>query len=369
MVVGAGLAGAGVAWRLVQDGWRVTLIEAQSYPAAGASALPFGVLAPTPPVHFNPASAAMQWLHLAQPVAEQRLQQLLPHGQGWQRMPLHDRREPAATSACVVSPGRWVQAYVQQAAATGRLTLHLGEAVRAATQVAGHAAWCLAGERGSHWQGDVVIWANALAAAQHVPTLAGALLPVVGQLSVGPCHHATAPEVRRDHGVWVNGFDADGQAPRYSVGATYRRGHTEATTTEIDHRANRAKLERLNPSALTAFDEAHATHALTSWVGVRCTTAQRLPMVGALASQVQPARHRVSLGNLPRMTHALAVLALGSRGLTTHALAADMIAAHLGARPCPVPPQVARALDPGRAWLKQLRRGTPTGLCGDRISK
>jgi tRNA 5-methylaminomethyl-2-thiouridine biosynthesis bifunctional protein len=357
MVVGGGLAGAGVAWRLVQDGWRVTLIEAQSHPAAGASALPFGVLAPSPPVHSRPTSVAMQWLHLAQPVAEQRLQQLLPHGQGWQRMPLRDRREPAATSACVVSPGRWVQAYVQQAAATGRLKLHLSEAVQAATQGAEHASWCLAGEHGSHWHGDVVIWANAMAAAQHVPTLAEALLPVVGQLSVGPCRDATVPEVRRDHGVWVNGFDADSQAPRYSVGATYRRGHTKTIATEVDHQTNRAKLERLNPGALPAFDEAHATNALTSWVGVRCTTAQRLPMVGALASQVRPARHRVSLGNLPRMTHALALLALGSRGLTSHALAADMIAAQLGARPCPVPPPVARALDPGRAWLKQLRSG------------
>ncbi len=357
LVVGAGLAGAGVAWRLIQDGWRVTLIEAQSRPAAGASALPFGVLASSPPRHASPSAPAMQWLHLAQPVAEQRLQQLLPHGQGWQRMPLRDRRIPAAASACVVSPQRWVQAYVRQAAATGRLTLHMGEAVQSATQAAEQATWCLVGEHGSHWHGDVVIWANAMAAAQHVPTLAGALLPVVGQLSVGPCHPNTVPEVRRDDGVWVNGFDADGQGARYSVGATYRRGHTEAVASEADHQANRAKLERLNPSALMDFDQAHATRTLTPWVGVRCTTAQRLPMVGTLASHVRPARHRVSLGNLPRMTHALALLALGSRGLTSHALAADMIAAHLGARPSPVPLTVARALDPGRAWLKQLRSG------------
>ena len=369
LVVGAGLAGAGVAWRLTQSGWRVTLIDAAPQLAAGASGLPFGVLAPPPPLKHTLAPVALEWLHLAYPVAIQRLLQLMPNGQGWQQMALHDSRLTDHAMAHVVSPAHWVQAYVQQAQCSGRLALCLGEAVVSAQLDAQNTGWCLTGERGTQWQGDAVVWANAMAAASHLPTVAVALQAVAGQLSMGPCTTPRTAEVRRDHGVWVNAFDADGLGPRWSVGATYRRGQAEAKVIADDHTTNRAKLARLQPQALAEFDRAQANHILQAWSGVRCTTAQRLPLVGTIAQAAAPARRRVSLASVPRLPQALALLALGSRGLTSHALAADIVAAHLQGQRLPVPVHVARALDPARAWLKQLRSGAPTGLFSDPISK
>ena len=49
-VVGGGLAGASVAYSLAQRGWQVTVFDAADAPAAGASGLPAGVVAP----HVSP---------------------------------------------------------------------------------------------------------------------------------------------------------------------------------------------------------------------------------------------------------------------------------------------------------------------------
>ena len=50
VVVGAGLAGASVAYSLAQRGWRVTVLDQADEPATGASGLPAGVVAP----HVSP---------------------------------------------------------------------------------------------------------------------------------------------------------------------------------------------------------------------------------------------------------------------------------------------------------------------------
>src|SRR5690606_5704624 len=49
-VIGAGLAGASVAWSLAQRGWQVTVLDRAAQPARGASGLPAGVIAP----HVSP---------------------------------------------------------------------------------------------------------------------------------------------------------------------------------------------------------------------------------------------------------------------------------------------------------------------------
>ena len=50
VVVGSGLAGASAAASLARRGWRVTVLDASDTPAAAASGLPAGLLAP----HHSP---------------------------------------------------------------------------------------------------------------------------------------------------------------------------------------------------------------------------------------------------------------------------------------------------------------------------
>jgi tRNA 5-methylaminomethyl-2-thiouridine biosynthesis bifunctional protein len=46
VVIGGGLAGAAVASSLARRGWQVDVLDAAQHPAAGASSLPAGLLAP-----------------------------------------------------------------------------------------------------------------------------------------------------------------------------------------------------------------------------------------------------------------------------------------------------------------------------------
>ncbi len=80
VVVGAGLAGAAVAAALALRGWRVTVLDAQAAPAAGASGLPVGLFAPQLSRDDGPRSRLSRAGIRATLQAAQRL---LRHGQDW----------------------------------------------------------------------------------------------------------------------------------------------------------------------------------------------------------------------------------------------------------------------------------------------
>jgi len=71
---------------------------------------------------------------------------------------------------------------------------------------------------------------------------------------------------------------------------------------------------------------------LRNWAGVRCTTHDRLPVVGPLEGV--PGVHVLT--------------ALGSRGITLGLLCADVLAAHICGEPLPIDPAVAHLLRPHR---------------------
>jgi tRNA 5-methylaminomethyl-2-thiouridine biosynthesis bifunctional protein len=71
---------------------------------------------------------------------------------------------------------------------------------------------------------------------------------------------------------------------------------------------------------------------LRNWAGVRCTTHDRLPVVGPLEGA--PGVHVLT--------------ALGSRGITLGLLCADVLASHICGEPLPIDPAVAHLLRPHR---------------------
>ena len=81
LVLGAGLAGAAVCRALSERGWRITLLDAAQGPAAGASALPVGMLSPHVTRSPTPLSR-LSALGVVQMRAE--LQRWVALGEGWQ---------------------------------------------------------------------------------------------------------------------------------------------------------------------------------------------------------------------------------------------------------------------------------------------
>jgi tRNA 5-methylaminomethyl-2-thiouridine biosynthesis bifunctional protein len=142
------------------------------------------------------------------------------------------------------------------------------------------------------------------------------------------------------------------------VGATYELVD-DAATHLLDQRAaarsNLARLERLLAAPVDA-------PVVGSFGGVRCVARDRLPYAGAIADEPAALAHSDRLrgahfDDLPRRAGLYTSFALGSRGLTFAALAAELVAARIEGEPLPVERDLAGALDPARALLQRLRHG------------
>lgn len=125
------------------------------------------------------------------------------------------------------------------------------------------------------------------------------------------------------------------------MGSTFERGAIALPPSAPDQAAARtyigAKARQLLPQALYEriaehFDTAHPSSALPTWAAVRCTSSDRLPLVGRVGTQ----------------DGLWALTALGARGLTLSVLCAELLAAWLCDEPPPIEDALAAKLDARR---------------------
>jgi tRNA 5-methylaminomethyl-2-thiouridine biosynthesis bifunctional protein len=368
-VVGSGLAGAAVAASLARRGWQVQVIDAGQTPAAGASGLPAGLVAP----HVSPDDSLLSRLSRAGVRATlQQAQALLRCGEDWEcsgvlehhldghsglssswpqlGLDWSESAGPARLASATLPPG---------AVATWH---HQGGWIKPARLVE-----ALLAQPGIQWhgqafaqrfvQGDGGIWQVQDA---HGKVLAHAELVVV---AAGPASRALlgdlAPEAMplqaiRGQVSWalhdghtppahfpVNGHGSllpavptpTGMA--WYLGASFQRDDDSRAATVADHAANFERLRALVPAVAQALTPAFATEGeVQAWVGVRCASRDRLPLVGPVDPGVQP--------SLQLST------AMGSRGLTFAILCAELLAAQLHGEPLPLEIKLARALRASR---------------------
>jgi tRNA 5-methylaminomethyl-2-thiouridine biosynthesis bifunctional protein len=381
LVIGAGLAGASAAYSLAQRGWQVTVLDRAGAPAAGASGLPAGVVAP----HVSPDDRLLSQLSRSGVMATlARAAELLPEGVGWAasgvlERRLKDSRELPADWADPGSPGHaWSRAAdaVQRSAATlnedSPAHWHArGGWVRAPALVAamlvapgitwlGNAAVAAlrldrpqaegAAKDGEGWtalaadgavlaQAPVVVVAAGfdsldLLASTDAPALP--LNPLRGQLLVGPmpdAPHPLPPFPVNGLGNFITGVPVDG-TPSWVLGSTFERGCRESVLRDADTQEVAAKLAVLLPESARALGPQIASGAARAWAAVRCTVPDRLPVVGAPDASALPGLF-VSTG-------------MGARGMTLAVLCGELLAAQLEGEPLPVPLRHARALAPQR---------------------
>jgi len=384
LVIGAGLTGAATCASLARRGWQITLLDSGSGPAQGASGLPVGMLSEhvtandTTLSRLSRSGMALHW---------RELQRHVPQGQGWSASLVTNLRQgadddqqvsgsEAATpvessqltpvDAAIVRPAVLVEAWLAQARGTGRLQERWNSPVARLEQTP------------QGWQA-VNRYGHVLAEAAHVVVAAAhgsaallrghgpclpsdqTLRPVKGQLSFGRLTaEPLAAHPVRDHGVYVPCFE-DSTHPcggrLWAMGSTYERGQTDTTVTAAGHDRNAASLASTLSSAHAMFEAQRAAGELQGWAQVRCASQDRLPLAGALPDAA-PLRASMQLGDVPRLTGAWTLCALGSRGLTLSMLGAELLAAHMENEPWPVERSLGLALDPARFALKNTRRNT-----------
>ncbi|MCM2346564.1 MAG: FAD-dependent 5-carboxymethylaminomethyl-2-thiouridine(34) oxidoreductase MnmC [Acidovorax soli] len=382
MVIGAGLAGAATAASLARRGWQVQVLDMGDAPAAGASGLPVGLFAP----HLSPddnvfsrvsrsgvramlqqSKALLQqgvdWNPCG--VLERRPERNLGLPEGWQQGPGADWSRAASapilqaaglaqdTPACWhakagwVQPARLVRALLAQPGIEWRPGTPVARLQRnPGTDGSATGQWQALDEHGhAIAKAECVVLAagpacNALLAASSAPALA--LQSVRGQLSWGlQDAGATALPpfpVNGNGGLVAHVPREVGLA--WHMGSTFERDVDALPLTPAEaasaHATNWRRLQELLPGAAPTLQAAFAgtspsdAAAVRAWASVRCTSTDRLPIVGPVDTQ--------SLPGLWVCT------AMGARGLTRAVLCGELLAALLNAEPLPLDARLARAM-------------------------
>jgi len=392
-LIGSGIAGAGTARALAERGWQVTVLDAGAAPAAGASGLPVGVVAP----HTSHDDSGVSRLSRAGlRLMEQTMRGLLTEGVDWGCTGVRERRLPGKTRRGGV-PLSWLNEHAHTAndwthkapppAPDDAYWHPRGAWLRPAQLVR-----ALLNHPNIHWQGHAKVdalkritheaqtehaknnasfkntsvskWqvlhgSKVLAESSRVVLTAGpgsaALIataiedgsaprinPLRGQVSWGlmadvPAGaHMPATPVNGNGSFVHNIPSPDG--PAWYTGATYDRISGDARLLDADHAENLERLQALEPDTAAALAPLFATVGTNAprvhgWAGVRCGVHDRLPMTG----------------RVPNAPEGLYMnTAMGSRGLTLGLLCGELLAAQWHGEPLPIEARLSKFLDATR---------------------
>ncbi|QIZ47810.1 bifunctional tRNA (5-methylaminomethyl-2-thiouridine)(34)-methyltransferase MnmD/FAD-dependent 5-carboxymethylaminomethyl-2-thiouridine(34) oxidoreductase MnmC [Dickeya zeae] len=157
-------------------------------------------------------------------------------------------------------------------------------------------------------------------------------------------------------------------SPRHQthcIGASYHRGDTGTDYRETDQQQNRQRLIDCLPGCdwPTSID----ISGQQARCGVRCAIRDHLPLLGQVPDYHQTlAEYQHLPGQLaassavktaPSWPNLYLIGALGSRGLCSAPLAAEILASQLFGEPLPLASDTLAALHPNRFWVRKLLKG------------
>ncbi|MEG1212210.1 MAG: bifunctional tRNA (5-methylaminomethyl-2-thiouridine)(34)-methyltransferase MnmD/FAD-dependent 5-carboxymethylaminomethyl-2-thiouridine(34) oxidoreductase MnmC [Leclercia sp.] len=394
-IIGGGIASALLSLALVRRGWNVTLYCADDAPATGASGNRQGALYPL----LSTQDAALSQFFPAAFTFARRLYDSLPvafdHAWcgvtqlGWDEKSQHKINQMLSlglpeqiavqvnaqqvTDSVGVETGCGGIQYplggwlcpAELTAAVITLAGSLGLKVHYRRQLASldhsDAQWTLNFTEGPHAQHKSVVLANGHRLNQFSQTASLPIYPVGGQVS----HIPAAPQLSQLRQVLCYDGYLTPQNPtngHHCIGASYHRGQTDAQYSDEDQQHNRQRLLDCLPQAAWAREvDVSAGEARN---GIRCATRDHLPMAGAVPdydATLTAYQHLVDnkdrAESAPVYANLFMLGGLGSRGLCTAPLTAEILAAQMSNEPIPLDDKTLAALNPNRLWVRKLLKG------------
>ncbi len=370
IVIGAGLAGTACAQRLAERGWSVQLIERHRAPAQEGSGNPAGLVRPVFSLDWNThsrfTSAAFLYASRHQAALEEAGMGPI-HGEGGVLQLARDAnhfdkqqriieqfslsadlvkvvqtREAAELAGVpVAGPACWFPQAVWANPASmcrsnldgsgGLVSCLYGHDVALLRRTDGR--WEVLDGAGEELaSGPVVVLANANMAIRFSQAAWLPLRPVRGQISL----MRQQPGRNLRIAVCREGYVTPAIDGAHCIGASFNEEMAEPKMRTEDQMANLQRLEAMLPG----FGEGITSEMLGGRVAFRGMSFDRLPVLGALPGEGQDGL--------------FTCLALGSRGMTWAALAAEIVASRITGEPMPVEGSLLNALDPVR-FLKKKR--------------
>lgn len=151
------------------------------------------------------------------------------------------------------------------------------------------------------------------------------------------------------------------QFQQHCIGASYHRGDTATEYRADDQQDNRDRLLRCLPDA--GWPKEIDVSDGNARCGVRAATRDHLPMMGALPDyeatllQYETLAQQQQAKPAPVYQGVFVLGALGSRGLCSGPLAAEVLAAQLCGEPIPLDSATLAATSPNRYWVRKLLKG------------
>jgi tRNA 5-methylaminomethyl-2-thiouridine biosynthesis bifunctional protein len=354
IVVGAGLAGAACAQALSRRGYEVTVLGQ----GGGASTLPVGLLA----AHLSAQDIELSQLSrlgLNHTLGHARA--LLREGADWQggfleqKLLFHPEKNARLRQSAALLPD-WYEvneAHILHKRAAWIKPQALAKAWLAHPGITQQEVSVAALKRGvENWQvlnaqGQIVAQADGIIIA--AGGQAGSLLtqcghPLVmdnvsGSVAIGASLPHAQSHMINGNGHFI-GDVSDAEGGKFWLsGATYERevysSHEEQQAASLQ--ANHVRLAKLLPvDQLPSIDAQFATRQVQSWQGSRCTTSDRMPIIGELERGLY------------------VCTAMGSRGLSFSALCAEILAQEIAADGSPpiLSNEMRLMLSPQRKTLK-----------------
>ncbi len=399
-IIGGGIASAALAKQLSQRGKKVTLYCQDPQPALGASGNRQGAVYPLLNHDHNSVSqvfassflfarqfinqAAQQqdfdhaWSGVTQLMWDESSRSKLQHLINGQFSPMLVRGlDEQQTNSAVGLPtgcasvhyplGGWLapaeltQSVIEQLQQSGQLECRYQHHVTDLTWQADARHWRLTTNQGE-FDHQVVVIANGHQFDHFTQTSKLPLAKVKGQVS----HIPTTPDLSKLSTVLCyDGYmtPCNPNNQQHCIGASYDRLHIDQNFDEQAQRDNAAKLAHCLPNQTWPLDV--DVSANQSRQSVRCVSRDHLPFVGNVGDvdEMQSAyRHLTQwdahhVPDIAQHPQLYCLVGLGSRGLSSAPLMAELLAAQMCGDPLPLGVDLLETLHPSRMWVRKLRKG------------
>ncbi|MCW8333528.1 bifunctional tRNA (5-methylaminomethyl-2-thiouridine)(34)-methyltransferase MnmD/FAD-dependent 5-carboxymethylaminomethyl-2-thiouridine(34) oxidoreductase MnmC [Vibrio paucivorans] len=258
-------------------------------------------------------------------------------------------------------PAQLTQNLIAELENTQKLSVHYQHEVESLNFDQDSQRWSLSTQQG-HFEHQAIVIANGhqfdqFVQSQHLP-----LGKVKGQVS----HIPTSSNLQQLKTVLCYDGYMTPHNPnnhQHCIGASYDRSHIDQ---EFDPQAqvdNAAKLKSCLPKQ-TWVDDVD-TSGNQSRQGVRCVSRDHLPFVGNVGDFEQIKRQYADLSQqteehikpIAQYDNLYCFVGLGSRGLSSAPLMAEVLASQMCGDPLPLPVDMLEGIHPSKMWVRKLKKG------------
>lgn len=397
-IIGGGIASAALALALARRNIAVTLYCQDEQAAQGASGNLQGAVYPLLNAQhdvisrlFAPAFLyARQFIQQAAQISEfdhqwcglnqQLTAKLAPLSQATFPPELVQRQTPEQSSqqagltltssslfyplAGWVSPYQLTQNLLKALAQQGKITLNYQHKVQQLTWLPTQNNWQLTGwHQTAEFTANhhCVIIANGHQFDELTQSQALPLSKIKGQVS----HIPTTNQLQRlktvlSYDGYLTPHNPNNQ--QHCLGASYDRSQLNTDFDPIAQTQNRQHLLDCYPKEAWTAEIDISSHQARQ--AIRCVSRDHLPYVGQLGDFDRIVNQYQALKNkqdpslkLAQQPNLYVLLGLGSRGLCTAPLLAEVLVSQLCGDPIPLPAEILAQLHPSRLWVRRLQKG------------